>query len=141
MPKYFLAAILMLFFTINLALSAPGGRSLPSAEAALVIERVFTTPVGEVEFTRGGSRKVIFLRTSEGALCPMNLVEGEESCSRFASLETKELPDTRCVFHFKSKDRACQHQVYSYELRETDLFGASKAVTQKKLDQGGASAH
>jgi hypothetical protein len=141
MPKYFIAAILMLVFTINLALSAPAGRHLPSAEKALVVERVFSSPVGEVEFTSSPDKKVVFLRTSEGALCPMTQLDGEENCQRFAGLETKELPNARCVFHFKNETRACQHQVFSYELREIDLFGISKSATIRTLGERGVNAN
>lgn len=128
--------IFMLAFTLNVALSATSrgeaGRALPERGAPLVIKKVFTSPAGEVQFVAGGDREAIFLRTSEGAICEIGNIDGEEDCRRFADLDEQDLPSVRCMFSFEAGGSACRHRIFSFELQESDLFRVVKAATRAR---------
>lgn len=137
-----MAVALMLYFTLSLALSAPHappsrnapGRGLPEMDAPLVIKRVFSSPVGEVQFVGNGERRTVFLRTAEGAVCEMQAAEGEAACARFSEIPTGEAANVRCVFLFEKGAAACRHRIYSYELQESDLFRVVKSATRSGIE-------
>src|SRR3989344_683261 len=155
LARIVLATALMLYFTLSVALTAPAsvaskspwvapyrgsraegrapaivGRALPAIAAPLVIQKVYASPVGELQFVASADRSTVFLRTAEGAICEMDSVEGEDACRHFTNVRERDVANVRCIFLFEKGPAACRHRIYSYELQESDLFRVVKSATR-----------
>lgn len=133
MTRYVLFVLFALALTVNLAFAASGGRSLPESEAPLIVQKIFTTPVGEVQFVGNQSKNSVFLRTKEGVVCEVERIEGEPACQNFADSKGA-AADIRCIFSFEKGGAACQHRIFTYEFQESDLFRVVRSITTSQLE-------
>lgn len=106
---------------------AGGGRSLPVGEEhPAVIEKLYTSPVGEVEFTdRGPLGHSGFLRNNRGNLLAFAEVRGGAVCENWlAGPKDSDLP-VRCEFVFFEMSSGRFLAVRSEEMEESNLFQAA----------------
>jgi len=119
-----------------LASAQDGGRSLPKGEErAHFLEKVFESPIGEVEFTVLGSAKTVdggggersgFLRASRGNLLSFQEARGATGCQAwFQSAKQQPLPGG-CEFVFYDETSGRSLSVRSEEMEESNLFQAAK---------------
>lgn len=122
------------------ALAANPQRHIPRGEDnPQVIEKVFDSPVGEVQFLvsrrseRGG-----YLRNAKGHLAKFTEVRGGRDCEEwFLSNKETELP-RNCEFLFYDDYAGRYFSVRSYELEESTIFGvASGRLRARRLAEGG----
>ncbi len=123
--------IAMLALLPSALLAGEAERHLPRGEEKPeVIEIVFTSPFGEVQFTQvgkaGSGWHSGFLRNSKGYLMGYSEVRGPSECERwFLSPKSAPLP-AGCEFVFQDNFDGRTQSVRSSEMRETDLFQAAR---------------
>ena len=102
-------------------------RGLPRGEERpAVIEQLYTSPQGEVQFTKVGSGHSGFLRDARGYLIGFLEVRGPAACEHwFLSEKTEALPGG-CEFVFLDEDGGRELGVRSDEMREADIFQATR---------------
>jgi hypothetical protein len=113
---------------------ASGGRSLPAgAGDPAVIERVFSSPRGEVQFVSVAGGHSAFLRNNRGNLAPLKEVLGPADCEGWlASAKSEEAP-RGCDFIFHDKIYGGLYSVRSEELEESSLFQAVGGTVRRGL--------
>ena len=108
---------------------AAGGRSLPTGELSpQVVERVFESPAGEVQFTGGAGGPGAFLRSESGAVTALSDVKGPFACEQWMAEATTEAPPEGCEFFFANDGDERETSVRAGEMREGDLFGAVRGT-------------
>lgn len=136
--KGFLAITVVLGAT-GTAASAEPTRGLPRGEEhPQVIEAIFDSPVGEVQFTRVGLNRTLghsgFLRNSRGYLMGYQGVSGAPACGAWlTSDKTQPLPGD-CEFSFYDDENGRTLSVRSGEMTEASLF---QTIKGKMRDVGG----
>lgn len=117
--------VLVLLTTLTLlgpAAHAAGARSLPVVGTPQVVDRVFNTPAGEVQFTASVAGPGAFLRNDKGGVSALFEVKGPFACEQWmVSGEPEALPDG-CEFFFQGDASGAVHSVRSDEMTEGDLF-------------------
>jgi hypothetical protein len=107
---------------------ANGRRALPLGEEnPQMIEKLYESPVGEVQFTQVGKNGHSgFLRNSRGNLMAFEEVRGPAVCGDwFLSTKWSELP-AGCEFVFYDSFDGRTLSVRSEEMKETNLFQAAR---------------
>ncbi len=115
-------------FWIGLPALASGGRALPAGEEyPAFIEKIYSTPVGEVEFTDAGpAGHAGFLRGASGALLAFVEVRGPTLCEEWLdSSKWTALPEG-CEFVFFGEAEGRFLSVRSEEMEEASLFQAAR---------------
>lgn len=113
-----------LVFVPALAQADIAGRWLPRGEEASVIQHVYASPFGDLEFLLRGEAHSVLLRNIKGGLMEMTKIEGPVECDQwFISEKTEPLP-RGCEFQFYSKDNGSYTSVRSEEMEESSLFQA-----------------
>jgi hypothetical protein len=136
--KGILAMTAALVFTGTAARAEPT-RGLPRGEEhPQVIEAIFESPVGEVQFTRVGLNRALghsgFLRNSRGYLMGYQGVRGPAFCSEWLNGDkTQPLPGD-CEFSFYDDVSGRTLSVRSGEMTEASLF---QTIKGKMRDVGG----
>jgi hypothetical protein len=127
-----------LFFVLAL-LSVPAfagveaGRGLPAGEDQIaVIEKVYKSPFGDLEFTRTGESHSVLLRNVRGGLLEMTRINGAMECDEwFISDKSEEIP-RGCEFQFYSLDEGTMMNVRSDEMEESNLFQAVSGSVRER---------
>ena len=117
-------------------------RSLPTTERPLWVYRVFSSPVGEVQFAKSLGKPLnettVFLRTTSGSVCRMVEILGEDDCRTALPMGQRNLRERRCVYLFNSEqNQDCAHRLFSYELRDSSIFGVVNKVNRGKMGNYG----
>lgn len=111
----------------SLALATPG-RSLPRGEEhPAVLEKLYSTPIGEVQFTNAGAAGYGgFLRNARGMLVSFSEVRGPAACEAwFKSSKDDPVPGD-CEFLFYDETDGRFLSVRSAEMEEASLFEAAR---------------
>ena len=128
-----LVLVLACLGSSNAALAA-AGRSLPKVMTALVVEKTFSAPGGELQFLVGGEGHTIYYRTAENALYGHQETHGPRDCDEYVARDDKEgerLP-AGCEFVLKDFSDDKIITVRSEELREGgQIFRDSARVGEK----------
>ena len=114
---------------------ASGERHIPRGELnPQIIEKVFDSPVGEIEFTAimgvaaGAVGHSGFLRNVRGSLMGFSEVRGAQECETwFMSGKTEAVPRS-CEFFFYDESDGRTLSVRSDELEETTLFQVARGT-------------
>jgi hypothetical protein len=111
---------------------AADGRSLPSGEETpTIIEKIYQSPRGEVQFVVGSEGHSAMLRTASGVLAGLREARGPALCEEWLiSGKTHELPQG-CDFHFYDEVRGVTLSVRSEEMEETHLFQNLKGAMRQ----------
>lgn len=122
-----MGALLCLF--ISTLSVAAGGRSLPSGEDhPAVVEKIFSSPRGEVQFLVRQDGHLAFLRSEKGNLLGLREVRGPAQCDEwFISKKSGALP-SGCNFVFHNETDGQLFSVLSSEMEEADLFQAVRGT-------------
>lgn len=136
--KGFLAITVVLGAT-GTAASAEPTRGLPRGEEhPQVIEAIFDSPVGEVQFTRVGLSKALghsgFLRNSKGYLMGFQGVDGPAFCNEWFNGDKAQPLPGDCEFSFYDDMNGRTLSVRSGEMTEASLF---QTIKGKMRDVGG----
>jgi hypothetical protein len=118
--------------------SDASGRSLPRGEETPhVIEAIYASPVGEVQFTRVGRGHSGFLRNAKGYLIGFQTVNGPAFCEKwFLSDKVEALPGD-CEFVFFDEGTGRHLAVRSSEMTEATLFQAVKGKMRGTRTENG----
>ena len=136
MARMVVFVLVVLAFTINIALAA--SRTLPEKEKPLVVYHVFSSPVGEVQFAKSATDSTVFLRTSTGSVCRVVEILGSETCRKPREKDLVRMSEQRCAYLFQSEqNRDCAHRIFSYELKESSIFGVVRKVNRGKMGEHG----
>lgn len=122
---------------MGLCLAAPaafasGARSLPTgAENPAVVEKIFTSPRGEVQFVSVAGGHSAFLRNTKGGLANLKEARGPSSCDEWlVSSKDAALP-AGCDFYFHDEESGGLYSVRSEEMEEASLFQAVKGISRR----------
>ena len=135
--KGLLAMVTVGAITVTNAQAAPT-RGLPRGEEhPHVIEVVFDSPVGEVQFTRVGLDKTLghsgFLRNAKGYLMGFSGVSGSVLCEQWLRSDKSQPLPGDCEFSFYDDVDGRTLSVRSGEMTEASLF---QTVKGKMRDVG-----
>lgn len=113
-------------------------RGLPKGEEhPHVIEAVFDSPVGEVQFTRVGLSRALghsgFLRNAKGYLMGFSGVSGAKACGEWLTSDKSQPLPGDCEFSFYDDVEGLTLSVRSGEMTEASLF---QTVKGKMRDVG-----
>lgn len=118
--------ILALAILPSLACAEEAGRWLPKGEIPQVIERVYSSPAGDLEFLKQGEKRSAFLRSARGSLASFERLSGGPACEAwFLSDKSSALP-RGCEFQFSGAS------VRSEEMEESNLFQAVSGSVRGK---------
>ena len=99
------------------------GRWLPSGEEQVsLIQRVYTTPRGDIEFLRRGESHSVLLRNVKGALLEMVNLTGPMACDEWFISSKENAVPADCEFVFYSENEGTYIGVRSSEMEESNLF-------------------
>lgn len=116
----------------NFALAAPE-RHIPRGELyPQVIEKVYDSPRGEVQFTviEKSNQHSGFLRNNKGNLMGFTEVRGGQNCEEwFLSTKGESVP-RGCEFLFYDNVDGRYMSIRSEELQESDIFGMASGTIQ-----------
>lgn len=103
-------------------------RGIPrGADRAELIESLYDSPFGEVQFTRiGRSEHSGFLRNARGYLIGFLEVRGPAFCGQWFQSEKTEALPSGCEFVFMDDTTGRMVAVRSDEMTETSLFQATR---------------
>jgi hypothetical protein len=114
-------------FLAMMAISAEAkeGRYLPSGEEnPAMVEKVFTSPRGEVHFLQISGGHSALLRNIRGGIANLKEVNGSVACDEwFISSKAESIP-SGCEFLFHDEEMGGILSVRSDELEESSLFQA-----------------
>ncbi len=117
-------AVWMLLLT-STDVQASGGRWLPSGELSpSVVQKIYTSPRGEVQFTQSDQTHSAFLRTNTGALAGLQEVQGNLACQEWLLSNKEEALLPGCDFVFRDDNLGIYLSVRSEEMEEASLFQA-----------------
>lgn len=108
------------------------GRWLPSGEVASVIQHVYASPFGDLEFLLRGDTHSVLLRNVKGGLMEMTKIEGPVDCDQWFISEKSEPLPRGCEFQFYSKDDGSYTSVRSEEMEESSLFQAVSGSVRER---------
>ena len=112
---------------VPLVATAEPSRTIPRGELnAHVIEKLFSSPVGEVEFTTYGMGRSGFLRNARGVLMGFSEVRGPWACEEYFQSEKTGLLPEGCEFVFYNAEDGRFLSVRSHEMQEATLFDAAR---------------
>ncbi|HEY8280613.1 MAG TPA: hypothetical protein VIH99_13365 [Bdellovibrionota bacterium] len=115
-------SITALAFLPLLALAEPERHIPKGEEYPAYIEKLYSSPVGEVQFTEVGKGHSGFLRNSKGNLMSLQDVRGSSDCDDwFASTKWTPLP-VGCEFVFYDEYDGRYQAVRSEEMEEATIF-------------------
>jgi hypothetical protein len=117
----------------RLASAAPTGRHIPTGELnPQVIEKVFDSPRGEVQFTVEERTRVHggYLRNVKGHLMAFTEVRGGGECEEWFSGTKGDAVPRGCEFLFYDNADGRSMLVKGEELRESDIFGMASGEIQ-----------
>jgi hypothetical protein len=126
--KSFFAVLATLIYTLPVSAATTPGRSLPSGEdLPSVIERIFSSSEGEVQFVRMGLDGFTALfRNQKGNLMGLREIRGPGLCDEWLTSEKEEDLPRGCEFVFHDEHNAGLQVVHSEEMEEASLFQAVK---------------
>jgi hypothetical protein len=113
---------LMLSLLAASAQAEVAGRWLPSGETPSVIEHVYASPRGDLEFLRRGDSHSVLLRNVKGSLAEMTSLQGPMSCDEWFISDKETALPAECEFIFYSQDDGTYLSVKSEEMEESNLF-------------------
>ncbi len=113
---------------------AKEGRYLPSGESTpAVIEKVFTSPRGEVHFVQVAGGHSALLRSNRGLVANLREVNGQVACDEwFISSKAERIP-SGCEFLFHDEEMGEILSVRSEELEEGSLFQAVRGTIRSAI--------
>lgn len=112
---------------------ASGGRSLPrGVEQPQVVQEVFDSPRGELQFTEEGGSHSAFLRNHKGALTGLREVRGPSACDEWLVSPKSEVPPMGCEFLFRDDLAGTYFSVRSDEMTAGSLFTAVRGNLRGK---------
>lgn len=120
-------SVFFLFITSVAAFASQPIRSLPTAQTPLYVKKIFTSPIGEIQFLESLQKQTIFLRTPKGAVCEIEEIHGPWSCQDFAEVLDSDLQDIHCTFFF-GRNKKCDLHVFSHEMKERSLFSLVQSI-------------
>ncbi len=110
---------------------ASGGRSLPTGENdPAVIEKIFSSPRGEVQFVTLQGGHSAFLRSAKGGLAGLKEVRGPSACDSWLISGKNEALPEGCDFWFHDEYDGALFSVRSEEMQEGSLFQAVRGTTR-----------
>lgn len=119
----------LVLMVLPMAAQASGGRSLPSGgEQPMVVESVFESPRGEVQFTQGGGGYSAFLRSRRGGLTGLLEVRGHSACDAWLVSNKSESLPGGCEFRFRDDFDGAEVSVRSEEMVAGSLFDTVKGA-------------
>lgn len=106
-----------------IGVEAKEGRYLPAGEnTPAVVEKVFSSPRGEVHFLQVGDGHSALLRNAKGGIANLKEVNGAVACDEwFISAKAERIP-SGCEFLFHDEEMGDLFSVRSEELDEGSLF-------------------
>lgn len=115
--------VLLLALLGSTEVLASGGRSLPAGESdPAVVQKVFSSPRGEVQFVELKGGHSAFLRNTKGALAGLKEVRGPSACDEWLiSAKDEKLPGG-CDFYFHDDLDGSLYSVRTEEMEEGSLF-------------------
>jgi|GEM_PF-5005444 len=128
---FFCLAAMMAVGSATDVFGAEAERHLPRGEEhPAVIESLYDSPFGEVQFTRVGLEQALghsgFLRNAKGTLVGFKEVRGPSFCEAwFLSNKTESLPGG-CEFVFLDEETGREVGVRSGEMTEASIFQTTK---------------
>lgn len=125
---------IVLSTTLTSALAqAEAGRWLPTDETPSLIEHVYATPRGDLEFLIRGESHSVLLRNTKGALLEMTSLNGPLACNEwFVSAKEEPLPRA-CEFVFYSESDGVYLSVRSEEMEESNLFRSVSGSLRERV--------
>ncbi|MGZ3695756.1 MAG: hypothetical protein ACXWQO_16775, partial [Bdellovibrionota bacterium] len=101
-------------------------------EKPSIIEHVYKSPVGDLEFLKTGESHSVLLRNVKGALTEMTHINGPMECDSWFISDKAEVVPRGCEFQFYSKDDGTFVQVKSEEMEESSLFQAVSGSVRER---------
>jgi len=125
----------ILALSSGIALSAPE-RHIPRGELTPeVIEKVFDSPRGELQFTVVAKTKARsgYLRNVKGRLLGITEVRGGGGCEAWYASSKSEMPPRSCEFLFYDDAKGLYLSVRADEMQESDIFGLASGEIQFRI--------
>jgi hypothetical protein len=120
------------------AAHAVGGRSLPAgADQISTVEKVYSTPRGEVHFVEVQGGHSALLRNNKGNLASFKEVRGSSQCDAWLISSKSESVPGGCDFIFHDELTGGLYSVRSEEMEEGSLFQAVRGTLSGQA-MGGA---
>jgi len=131
MPLFLLLA---LSAGISSEVFASGARSLPAgANNPAVVEKVFASPRGEVQFVTLAGGHSAFLRNNKGHLASFKEVRGPSTCDEWLISSKSEPMPRGCDFYFHDEHSGGLYSVRSEEMEESSLFQSVQGVSRRAI--------
>ncbi|MGE3262131.1 MAG: hypothetical protein AB7K68_10155 [Bacteriovoracia bacterium] len=130
MNKTILLALAILPFSARAEIAErwlPTGEEKPS-----VIEHVYRSPWGDLEFLKRGDSHSVLLRNVKGALTEMTHIKGPIACDEWFISEKSESLPRGCEFQFYSQEDGTFLNVRSEEMEESNLFQAVSGSVRER---------
>jgi len=113
---------------------ASGSRSLPAGvEHPAVVEKIFTSPRGEVQFVAVAGGHSAYLRNNSGLLSSLKEITGPSVCEEWLISGKGEAVPRGCDFTFKDDSTGQLYSVRSEEMEEGSLFQVLKSTMRSPL--------
>lgn len=125
--------LLIASFCLAMPLAFAAERSLPRGEEhPKVITKVFSSPLGEVQFVEVNGGASAFLRDAKGDLGGLHEVQGPKSCDAWLVSQKEEVIPTGCSFVFHNDFNGRYERVNSEEMQEASLFQLVRGTLRGK---------
>jgi len=113
---------------------ASGSRSLPAGvDHPAVVEKIFTSPRGEVQFITIAGGHSAYLRNNSGLLSGLKEINGPSVCDEWLISGKVDGVPRGCDFTFRDDTTGQLYSVRSEEMEEGSLFQVLKSTMRSPL--------